>query len=527
MDSERAKLVVIGLDGATWQLLDPLIAQGRLPNLARLRREGASGVLRSCILPWTFPAWRVYSSGRNPGKLGVFWFSGVDWSRRTFYLNTASSFSGPDLWDYLNAHGIRTGVIDMPATYPPRPIDGFMISGYPAEEDKAFTYPLALQDEIRTKFGYKTYADASPDDPAAYVAEQQEIIRSRFAVARYLLDEVDFLHLTIFCIDQVQHHFWNDERLFQTWEVIDEELGRFVNQPRYTYLFMSDHGFGPGPITEVFQLNNWLAQEGYLRLRRHSADVLYRFGLTKRKALRIAKALGIDRWLRRNLPPSIRRAVPLRQEATGEAMMLDRAPLIDWERSQVLADGHGLLYFNPHLSPAQKNQLRRELLDKLTALRSPRTGLPVAAHVYTKEEIYHGPHLERAPDLILLGRDGCLIKDGIGGRETFQPPETERWNAKHALDGLFLGWGRHIQAGITVQDASLVDIAPTVLHLMGCPVPKDMDGRVLSEIFMPESEPARRAVTWMEALTAPNQEGDLAEEEAAVVVERLRDLGYL
>jgi len=527
MESERTKLIVIGLDGATWQLLDSLIAQGRLPNLASLKRGGASGVLESCILPWTFPAWRVYSSGKNPGKLGVYWFSTVDWANRTFRLNNANSFKSLDLWDYLNAQGLRTGVIDMPATYPPRPLDGFMISGYPAEDDRPYTYPPELKAKLRATFGYKTYAETSPDDREAYLGEQWDIIRSRFAVARHLLNEVDFLHLTIFCIDQVQHRFWGDEGLFEMWEVIDVELGRFVTESGYTYLFMSDHGFGPDPIAEIFQLNNWLAKEGYLRLRRRATDVLHRLGLTKRNVVGIARALGVDRWLRRNLPNWVRHAIPLRQEKTGEAMMFDRAPLINWEKSDVLADGHGLLYLNPELSPARKTELQRELQEKLSALHSPLTGLPVASEVYTKEELYSGPFLDQAPDLILLARDGCLVKDGVGGHEAFQPPQVERWNAKHALDGIFMAWGRHIQPSVTVQGASLVDLAPTALHLMNCPVPEDMDGHVLSEIFAPESAPARRAVSQMEAATAVQRKTDLTEEDTATITERLRNLGYL
>ncbi|MFQ5615259.1 MAG: alkaline phosphatase family protein [Anaerolineales bacterium] len=531
------KLIVIGLDGATWHLIDPLIAQGRLPNLSRLRKEGASGVLQSCILPWTFPAWRVYASGRNPGKLGVFWFSSVDWASRRFVLNDANSYRGPDLWDYLNTAGLRTGVIDMPATYPPRPLDGFMVSGYPAEDDKPYTYPPELKAGLKTRFGYKTYAKSNPDDREAYLSEQQDIIRSRFAAARYLLDRVDFLHLTVFCIDQVQHRFWGDEGLFATWEVLDAEIGRFVTQPNFTYLFMSDHGFGPDPISDVFQLNAWLVEQGCLRLRKNAADMLHRAGLNKHTLLQAARKLGIANWLRRVVPENLRRAIPLRQEATGEAMMFDRAPLIDWEHSQALADGHGLIYFNPSLPGERKTALAGELRQKLTALRSPITGLPVAARVYERDEIYHGPALANAPDVILLGRDDCLIKDGVGGSQVFQPPELERWNAKHAPDGVFMAWGRHIQPGAGIRNASLIDLAPTILHTLGCAVPADMDGRVLGEIFAPESDPARRdVVDDLSRLSEPLVTPQHATPETSTpeaddlnksMEERLRNLGYL
>jgi predicted AlkP superfamily phosphohydrolase/phosphomutase len=484
-------------------------------------------VLQSCILPWTFPAWRVYSSGKNPGKLGVFWFSNVDWTRREFHLNDATSFQSPDLWDHLNVHHLRTGVIDMPATYPPRPLDGFMISGYPAEDDKPYTYPKELKAKLKASFGYKTYAESDPQNREAYLEEQQEIIRSRFATARYLLDQVDFLHLTIFCIDQIQHRFWDDEGLFKTWEVLDEELGHFVTEPDYTYLFMSDHGFGPDPIADIFQLNTWLTQEGYLKVQRRAADMLYRLGLTKRKLRKFMEALGIAKWLRRNMPDRVRRAMPLRQGETGEAMMFDRAPLIDWEHSEVLADGHGLLYFNPDLSSDRRLHLQQELREQLSTLHAPITGLPIASHVYTREEIYTGPFLTQAPELILLSRDGCLVKDGVGGSEIFQPPETERWNAKHAPDGLFMAWGRHVQPGVTVQGASLVDLAPTSLHMMGCPIPKAMDGRVLREIFPPGSEPDERATMWTDSEPKAQPKKGMTEEEDATIAERLQNLGYI
>ena len=522
-----SKLIVIGLDGATWSLIDPLIEAGRLPNLARLKEEGASGPLTSCILPWTFPAWRVYSSGRNPGKLGVYWFSRLDWSKKQFALNDATAYQGPDLWDYLNAEGLRTGVIDMPATFPPRPLDGFMIAGYPAEDRFAFTHPLELKTKLVEQFGYQTYTKTTSADKEAYLAEQQAIIRSRFAVAKSLLHQVDFLHLTIFCIDQIQHVYWQDEGLYQTWEVLDEEIGRFVTDPDTTYLFMSDHGFGPGQIEELFQLNAWLVEQGHLQLKASAASLFQKLGLSRRGLVAALRKVGLYNLLRRWVPANVKRAIPIPQEATGEAMMFGREPLIDWDESQAIADGHGLIYLNPSLSDAHRETLATDLKRHLAIVVSPATGKTVAQKVFLRDELYRGPDLSGAPDLVMLGRDGCLIKDGVGGQDVFQSATNERWNAKHALQGIFMAWGRDIAAGQQVTDANLIDLAPTVLHALGHGVPNDMDGTPLLKIFTRESAPANAAVRVIDPLADQPVASEAGEARDRDMEERLRDLGYL
>lgn len=521
------KLIVLGLDGATWDLIDPLIEAGRLPNLARLKQEGASGPLTSCILPWTFPAWRVYSSGRNPGKLGVYWFSTLDWANKQFRLNDANAYRGADLWDYLNAQGVRTGVIDMPATYPPRTLDGFMVAGYPAEDHYPYTQPPELKQELISKFGYQTYAKSRSEDKAAYLAEQQAIIRSRFAAARELLPQVDFLHLTIFCIDQVQHVYWQEEGLYQTWQVLDEEIGKFVHDPDVTYLFMSDHGFGPGKIEELFQLNAWLAAEGYLNLKPSAASLFKKLGISRRGLVAGLRKMGLYGMLRRVVPADVKRAVPIPQEATGEAMMFGREPLIDWDESQAIADGHGLIYLNPELSDAERLTLAKTIRQQLAKIVSPSTGKAVAQKVYLRDELYRGPDLSGAPDLVMLGRDGCLIKDGVGGQDVFQSAANERWNAKHALHGVLLAWGRNIAAGQDVTDANLIDLAPTILHAFGYGVPIDMDGTPLLEIFDLHSAPANSAVVSIEPLSGQLAAPHVGDTDDQGMEERLRDLGYL
>lgn len=145
--------IVVGLDGAHWELLDPWIKSGELPAIEKLRSKGVSGELISCLPPVTCPNWKCYSTGQNPGKLGVYWWEIVDKDQHKITSSTGADFTSLEIWDYLNKGGIETGIINMPTTYPPRELDGYLVSGGPDSESRGYAYPQELEHDLESR-GY-------------------------------------------------------------------------------------------------------------------------------------------------------------------------------------------------------------------------------------------------------------------------------------------------------------------------------------------------------------------------------------
>ncbi len=522
-----SRTIVLGLDGANWPLLEPWIEAGRLPNLAALREESAWGPLRSCLPPVTSPNWRCYATGRNPAKLGVFWWEIIDRERRTIRHPTARDFHTRPLWDELADAGRRVAVVNFPSGYPPSPVEnGRFAAGGPGAEDTGFTFPPEWEGELRERYNYRVHPTdvlRSARQVEARLEELLSIMQSRFDVAFDLLDEdIDFLHVTIFYIN-VLHHFWyRGQPTLAGWQQIDRNLGRLrriAAQKGYNLLLMSDHGCAP--VDTVFYVNTWLAQQGYLQVHLPAVTSrLGRWGLDRRRLVGLARRLGLAPLLRRLIPSRFQRALPV----TGGVFDKEaKAERIDWERSRAVASGQGPIYLLLPPDHPDYEPLREEIAAGLMALRNPRTGQPVVTRVLRREEVYTGPFLDQAPDLIFEQGPGIHTSGGVGYPHVFAAPE--KWAADNVLEGLFLAWGPDFAPTGRVEGIHILDLAPTILHVMGLPIPDDVDGRVLGDLLAPDSEPARRPVTHRPA--GPHVDTAYTDEDEAEIADRLSALGYL
>ena len=214
---ETARVLVIGLDGATWKLLDPLLAGGRMPNLRKLMERGVYGPLETTIPAITYLGWKAYSTGKNPGKFGVFyWYKLSELKKGKMKMIDSTSYQSEEIWDWLGARGYKCGVISMPMTYPPKRVNGFMICGIPALEEMSYTYPGSLKAELE-KMGHrilpehrfridetmvgKKEADSLRERT---IAEWEEVTEKNFLIAKKALKQgIDFLHITIQATDQM------------------------------------------------------------------------------------------------------------------------------------------------------------------------------------------------------------------------------------------------------------------------------------------------------------------------------------
>ncbi|SEH46474.1 Predicted phosphohydrolase or phosphomutase, AlkP superfamily [Halopenitus malekzadehii] len=514
-----SRTVVVGLDGASWDLLDPWIENGELPNLAALRAASAYAETESCLPPVTFPNWKCYSSGKNPGKFGVFWFERVNLEAGTIDVTNGGDFETPELWDYLNDAGKRAGVVNMPTMYPPRDIDGPIVAGGPdAVEgeyrsiDGGYATPAGLAEELEERFDYRVHPDpllSSNEERGAEVEAILELLELRFEVALTLLEEEDleFVHVTLFYLNVLQHFFWNDEPTRRAYGIIDEWVGRIAGMDDTNLVLMSDHGCGP--TTTEFYINEWLAENGYQARERTVDGAFQRIGLDREHVLAVAKRLGAVDLLASVVPERIQKLVP---QSAG--LKRDRKlDAVDLAETRALASGQGPIYLNPAFD---RESVREDLIADLRTVTDEYG--PIFDGVHRAEDVYDGPFLgaPSAPDVVVDQRDGVHVNDGIGGGTVRSGPD--RWRAENTRNGIFLASGPDFEAAGELDRISILDMAPTLLTAAGCAVPSDMDGDPLP-IVAGDPEPAtREPIAW-----------DRGDEDDVTdgVEERLTQLGYM
>lgn len=554
------KVLFIGLDGSTFDVLDPLMQKGLMPRLEAFINEGVRGLLETTIPPITPTAWVSWMTGKNPGKHGVF----------EFLLRRKGSTAMPDqpvsarardglpFWDILGQMGKRAIVTNMPCTYPPTMVNGLMVADFLTPRGRRdFTFPESLLDEVEARFGpyqlyiTEVYARGKVDNILNQLFDELEY---KTKVNRYLMDNYDWdvFATHYWGTDRFQHELWHllDEshpffdrkehnayidRIHQYWGAVDRTLGELfdaVGQDTTVYLG-SDHGFGP--IKKFLCFNVWLIDEGLLVLKRDAMTrfkrALFKLGLTPDLAYRSAMKMGLAH-LRLSVGVSNRSSLM----KLANALMLSLED-VDWSRTVAFSKGnYGQIYINLKgreangiVEPgAAYERVMCEISDKLRALIDPETREPLIGPIWRREDLYTGPHIEESPDLQFLPAD--MSNKPLGTLDLtsnkFITPVYGN-SGDHRMHGIFLGRGPELRRGAGVEGARIIDYAPTILHSFGVEVPADMDGCVLEEIFTDEYM-AQNPVRLTDAAFAENEKaGAMTDEESDEIRERLRGWGYL
>jgi predicted AlkP superfamily phosphohydrolase/phosphomutase len=550
----RDRVLVIGLDGATWDVLDPWIRDGTLPYLARLRERGSWGPLQSSVPPITAAAWSTFMTGKRPGKHGVYHFVNLfddDDGEDGPELVSARSLKSPALWDVLGHCGRRAVLVNIPLTYPPRPVNGVMVTGLLTPSSaEVFTYPPELSREITDyQIDLERFIDKTPHvdsfDPELtapsleLVAEFHAMEERRARLCRELMERElwDFFMVVFTATDRMGHYLWpfhraprpddppDVRRLCEAvrgfYVRLDEIVGELVALagPRAAVLVMSDHGMGP-TFTRRFHCNSWLRRNGWL---------------VERSGPSLASP---DGWLRRlGLPRDklgrlIRRIPWLAQSRVVKRAANSRSAEVDVERSAATCVPlfYNIVGVRVHREGAVREALCAEIIRGLQALRDSETGAPVAREVLRAGEYFSGPHAENLPDIIaILDPDyGCSLHLSHYSSDVTRRVEVDG-PAKHRSEGIFLAAGPGITASAAPRPGLRIeDVAPTALHLLGLPVPSDMDGRALAEILVPtEAAPQAGEPTgfWPEAAVVFS-DTTMTEEDEDVIRGRLKALGY-
>jgi len=517
-----SKTLVIGIDGGGWDLITPWIQEGALPNIADIMQDGCYGKLQSTSPATTCPAWRCYSTGKNPGKLGVYWWVNVDWENQELPLHNSQSFKSYDMWEYMNRAGIKTGIINMPTTYPPKPVDGFMICSWWSPPGSQYTYPYELKDELKKKYNYRIRPPYfNPKKKEESAKQIYDLFNLRFQVLKDKLHEgeVDFIHLTLFYINTLHHYFWDDEVTKQGWQIIDSHLGELLKDRSINLFIISDHG--SIKIDAAFHINTWLQSQGYLSIQRNSSELLSQCRINKENLKLYIDRLGLGNIARRLIPPTLRKKIPYQGNLIATK---DLDAVIDWEKTTVLALGQGPVYINQKKTGTDYDKFREELRQKLLAVTHPVTGEQIFREVLKKEEVYWGDEIKEAPDLFLKAQHHYYLAGSLAPK--IFDDELRNWKAENKDTGLLFAIGPDIADGRPIEHARIIDIAPTILHLMDIPIPDDMDGDVLLEVYAEDSDAALREIKHQKNLTFKENLSDFDRDDDEIK-ERLRRLGYL
>lgn len=505
--------IVLGLDGANWNLIDPWLESGDLPNIRTLREQGIWGVSNSVLPPVTCPNWKCYASSQPPGAHDVYWWEKVDKDTMSIDVPDSKSFGAPELWDYLNDEGLSAGVINLPMSYPPRAIDEFMIGGGPRSREEDYTYPTEMENEIEREFGYRVH-------PRNVVTSGQErngveatldLIETRFETAHQLLERrnLDFLHLTIFHLNVLQHYYWKGEPVESAWKLIDEQIGSFLDED-HTIFLMSDHGCDE--IETVFYINEWLQAEGYLTLKTTAADYLMKAGITQERLANFVRAFGLEPTIRKYLPRRLIERFP-DQEGIKRDNKFDK---VDIQNSVAIASGQGLIYLLADPASSQYEMIRSDLMNKIDSLTTKQE-TPVAAKVRSGADLYPEGDPEYRPDIVFEQSPGIHTSGAVGKGHVLDEPG--QWAAENVRGGLFLAQGGMVAETGNIDSISILDIAPSVLYSMGLDIPEGFRG-----VPVKETNTDREGITNRASL--PDRGGELAG-DGEDVRERLTDLGYL
>ncbi len=568
MANHASKVVIISLDGATFDILNPLMQQGRMPNLQKLVNGGIAARLSSVVPPVTPPAWTSFMTGKHPSKHGIFGFMHFDPKQYKWTPNNSRYVQSKTIWQILSEKGKEVIVLNLPQTYPPYQVNGVMVSGWDSVSSE-FTYPPELGEEItRTVPAYRdSKLWLCELIPARTGKEFDEFTgkliasaRQSTALALHLLDtrRWDAFMIHFHQTDWIQHKLWPDierachsenndiraERVREVYQCVDDCLGTVVQHTAACepmIVVLSDHGFGRqrGCLYPNHYLKSW----GYL----HSAtdtpppnDPL--------KSIKDVFRQSRSSYVR----TAYRAAVRAKHKVSGQQPSTEyekysekykswvdlnrdnsekRGRDIDWARTRVVAveTYHcAILYVNVFgrgplglVQPGPEyDAIISDLISRFNELRDPGSGEKLIARAARGCDVYPaaGPNV-LLPDVMLIPAEGWNCCETIN----IDPESASSEESMHHPSGVLITAGKGIQPRRNGLQPTLVDVAPTVLHALGLPVPTDMEGRVLQEVFASPQPVSFEEID--NALVAG--ESAYSSEETEVIEQRLRGLGYI
>lgn len=552
-----SKVVVIGVDGGTFDIIDQLVARGNLPNIASIMKNGVCSKLISTIPPITVPAWPSFVTGVNPGKHGVFFFTENNYTKYDEgRIVNANDIRFKTLWQIFSDLGKKLLLVGVPLSYPPQKIDGVMIS-VPIEGgiERVATYPPEVRGELIEKLKinllnlrgkFKRYEYMSQEDVYEdFISYRDKRIAVQTEISLYLLKKYNWdFFMTVFKeTDAAQHFFWSfmdpdhitydpglsikyGHVIYETYEKIDAAIGEILAEvgEDLTIIIASDHG--AGPFHKYFSLNSLLRQMGLLEIRKGKNHVFKMRRLTISRCLTKCNLTFLD-----NIFPNWVRNVKI---PVPTYAMRPIENLIDWDKTAAYATPQGI---NINLTGRESkgiiardeyDRLIEEISHQLYQVKDTDTNQKIVKRVVKKEELYKGPFTEHAVDITVLLDERYAISRNLSPCLFTPVSKISTLTGNHRLEGIFIAKGPHLRKSLKIETIpEIIDVAPTILYLMGLPILAQMDGKVIEKAI--ESEWLKGnplLISEEDAFVEPREISALTQEEEAETKEKLRALGY-
>jgi len=541
--------LVIGIDGGEWAVIDRLIEAGRLPHIAELRDEGVSGDLESVTPPVSPPAWNSILTGTNPGKHGVFDFSTFDEHYQRRSINASDRRSAP-FWRVLNDHDVSTGLFKVPFTYPPEAVDGFVVTGFPTPDSvDDHVIPGSLVETVGPP--EDLFEDWSLQQAGEYAVFRDDLIEVAEHQTDALLtvlerDDPEFVMSVYDGADRIQHFFWKHfdsthsryeaesalaDAIPRYYEALDAGIGALLDRAGEgtNVLLLSDHGFGP--LERDVYIDEWLERNGFLARKEESTAE----GASKDTAATLLRH-GWAGVQRAGLGDAVRSVVPEQLFRSGHEFVDAEDRTIQWRQTQAFFStlSGQAIYINLDerfrdggVSRGEYDAVVERLRSALLTLRDPETDRRVIEDIYRREDLFEGWAIEAAPDLIVRSAPRCTLKDGRSERLVRSATQSAHdRSGDHRTNGIVVAAGPAFDSG-TIADATILDIAPTLCHLQGTPVPESMDGRVLESLFAGGGRERRSIERTSEYGRTQQEARAWSAEESTELEAQLEHMGYL
>lgn len=427
------RIAILALDGLPCSLVERLTADGTMPHLAALLREGSLRPLRSVLPTVSNCAWASFMTGLDPGGHNVYGFLDRKPESWDLYVPTSRHRTGEAIWERLSRLGRRVCVLNVPGTYPPREVNGVLVSCFLTPSVEKASADPAVVAELKT-LGYRIDVDGwqGRRDRSALLDDVHAVLDARSRALFHFLrkERWDFFLCHVMSLDRMHHFLWDAfesgeepwrERVLDVYRKLDRLVGQVVEETASDceLMLLSDHGFSA--IRREVQVNRWLLEQGYLALR----------------------------------PPGDHRSPLHRVDPAGT-------------RAYSLIPGR--IYLNLRgresgglVTPGEEaDRLCREIAAKLLDLRDPDTGAPVVEAVLGRDEAFHGEAAHRAPDLVAKPHDGYDLKGTIAAESLWQ---TSALRGMHSFgDALLYVRGDDAPAG---SELSIVQAHDLVLGRIG------------------------------------------------------------
>lgn len=551
--NNKNRVLVVGLDGATFEIISPMVAEGKLPNLERLMREGSFGPLKSTMPPVTPCAWTSFATGKDPSKHGLYDFRLLEGNPENKKNANRTFIRAKSLWKILGEAGKKSIVIDVPLTYPPEEVNGILISRVMAPQKKNCTYPKSLYYTLRKKGYIKKDETKIADEHGADNANKEEVkekpdkltkaeikkkSRERIEKAfKHMKEEVDknieltkwlmnkkdwdFFMIVFMSADHAGHTFWKyQSRVKKIYQKLDKAVGEIFKLAGddTTKFIMSDHGFTTIPY--YFNANEWLHSKDLLIKRldiplKESMKELKQYLLkVQKQKTRSTKAKKPEKLskFRFRVKTDYRKSKAYLQSGTCYGIRINLEG----------RDTTGIVKKEDYES------FRDYLIEELGKVEHPLSGRKVFSHILKKEDVYsESPSgIDPAPDIFLLTPDMEVMLQGQFGKVARIFGKTAKGYGFHHTDGIVFARGQGIE-NLSLHSSRITDLAPTILHVMGVPIPDDMDGRVLSEIFHSDSRYAKEEIRYQGSSAIEREQAAYSKKEEEEMKKHLEALGYI